>query len=285
VVYVAAGGSYSEPGYSATDNKDGNITAKVQVTGSVDTQHSGAYYKYYTVTDTAGNTAKVTRKIVVYGGNTASDYEDVKPSGKTIYLTFDDGPGAYTNQLLGYLDKYGVKATFFVTNQFPKYQYLIKTAHQQGHKIAIHTASHKWSIYKTPENYMQDFNAMQDIVTAQTGSATNIFRFPGGTNNTISRSQNKGIMTLLSKQMTDSGYFYFDWNVDSNDARYSSTQKIISDTISQISTKTNAVVLMHDIKKYSVEAVPAIIEYGLENGYTFKVLDENSPAIRFKPAN
>ena len=93
-------------------------------------------------------------------------------------------------------------------------------------------------------------------------------------------------MTELAKQMTDAGYSYFDWNVDSYDSRsYSNTQKIITETINQIKTKKNAVVLMHDIHKKTVEAVPAIIEYCLNNGYTFKVLDENSPAVRNKPQN
>lgn len=188
------------------------------------------------------------------------------------------------------MDKYNVKATFFVTNQFPKYQNLIKTAYDKGHKIAVHTCSHQIysknnNIYSSVDAYMKDFNAMQDIIFKQTGNTTNIFRFPGGTNNTISKGQCKGIMTALAKQMTDAGYFYFDWNVDSNDSTHRNTQSVISDTIGQISKKQNAVVLMHDIKNYSVEAVPAIIEYCLEKGYSFKVLDETSPAVRFKPVN
>ncbi len=284
-VYVAAGGKFSEPGYSAKDNKDGDLTSKVKVTGDVNLTRSGTYYKHYTVSDGAGNSVKLTRKVIVYGANRAEDYSGVTPNGKTVYLTFDDGPGAYTEKLLGYLDKYNVKATFFVTNQFPRYQHLIKTAHNKGHKIAIHTLTHKWSIYNSVQNYMNDFNAMQAIIAKQTGSETNIFRFPGGTNNTVSKSCKKGIMTELSKQMTASGYVYFDWNVDSNDSGYKTTQKVILNTIGQIFKKNNAVVLMHDIKNYSVEAVPAIIEYCLENGYTFKVLDESSPAVRFKPVN
>ena len=133
---------------------------------------------------------------------------------------------------------------------------------------------------------MKDFNKMQDIIEAQTGQTTNILRFPGGTNNTISKSICPGIMTELTQKMTQAGYYYFDWNVDSYDSRSSSNaQKIINETISQIKNKKNAVVLMHDIHKKTVDAVPAIIEYCLENGYTFKVLDENAPVVRNKPQN
>ena len=290
-VYVAEGSKYAEPGYSAMDKLDGDITDKVEITGDIDFNKSGTYLVNYKVTDSNGYTTKISRKVVVYGGKTADNFGDVQPNGKVVYLTFDDGPGAYTDRLLGYLKQYNVKATFFVTNQFSKYQDLIGKAYSQGHKIAVHTYSHQMytssnNIYSSIDAYMKDFNKMQDVIEAQTGTTTNIFRFPGGTNNTISKSLCPGIMTELTKQMTAAGYFYFDWNVDSYDSRSSSnTQKIIDETISQIKNKKNAVVLMHDIHKKTVDAVPAIIEYCLENGYTFKVLDETAPAVRTKPQN
>lgn len=290
-VYFAEGSKYAEPGYSALDKLDGDITDKVEISGDVDFNKSGTYFIQYKVSDSNGYVTKISRKVVVYGGKTSDNYDDVEPNGKVVYLTFDDGPGVYTDRLLGYLDQYNVKATFFVTNQFSKYQNLIGKAYKKGHKIAVHTYSHQMytannNIYSSVDAYMQDFNKMQDVIEAQTGTTTNIFRFPGGTNNTISKSLCPGIMTTLAKQMTDAGYFYFDWNVDSYDSRSSSnTQKIIDETISQIKNKKNAVVLMHDIHKKTVDAVPAIIEYCLENGYTFKVLDENAPAVRNKPQN
>ena len=290
-VYLEVGSKYAESGYSATDNLDGNITDKVKVNGKVDTSTSGIYNIEYSVTDSSGNITKLIKKVVVYGNANNENFNNITPNGKTVYLTFDDGPGAYTERLLSVLKKYNVKATFFVTNQFSKYQSLIGKAHSEGHKIAVHTYSHQMytkdnNIYSSVEAYLKDFNAMQSVIKAQTGSETNIFRFPGGTNNTISKSSCKGIMTELTKQMTDAGYFYFDWNVDSYDSRSSSnTQKIITETINQIKNKKNSVVLMHDIHKKTVDAVPAIIEYCLENGYTFDVLSENSPAVRYKPQN
>ncbi len=282
--FVRVNSNYIEPGYSAKDNIDGNLTSKVVITSNVDTSKSGEYFVEYKVSDRSENTTKLVRKVIVYGSLNADSFSQVKPNGKTVYLTFDDGPGQYTEKLLGYLDQYGVKATFFVTNQFSKHQGLIKTIDQKGHTLGVHTLTHKWSIYKSEEAYYNDFNAMFDIIKTQTGKETNIFRFPGGTNNTISRS-NRGIMTRLSNDMLSKGYIYFDWNVDCNDARLKTTQDIISSTISQIKNKQDSVVLMHDIKLSTVEAVPAIIEYCLANGYTFAPLDQNSPAVRFKPVN
>ena len=289
-MYIAAGGAYTEPGFAAKDNLDGDISAQVQVTGSVDTTRSGTYIREYTVTDSAGNRSSIARKVIVFGTLTYKDFTEIAPNGKAVYLTFDDGPGVYTQRLLDSLRQYNVKATFFVTNQFPKYQHLIAAAHQDGHKIAVHTYSHQiyknaTSIYRSVDAYMADFYAMQDVVKAHTGEFTKIFRFPGGTNNLVSKSQCRGIMTALSQKLSAEGYYYFDWNVDCNDTRYSDAQSVITSTIDQINKKPNAVVLMHDIKKQTVDAIPAIIEYCLNNGYEFRVLTENSPAVRFKPAN
>ncbi len=206
-------------------------------------------------------------------------------SDKVIYLTFDDGPGPYTEKLLRYLRQYDVKATFFVTNQSPRYIHLLKTMADDGHAIGVHTLTHNWNIYSSEEKYMKDFNAMHKIIKDETGIDTKIFRFPGGTNNTVSRSYSRGIMTRLAKKMTAEGYYYFDWNVDCYDTSgYNSTQ-IANTTIAQIKNRKTSIVLMHDIKNSTVESVKRIIEFGLANGYTFEVLDENSPAIRFSPAN
>lgn len=290
-VYLAAGTPYSELGFTAKDNLDGDITGLVRVNGSPDISKSGIYLIEYTVTDTAGNSARVTRRVVVYGTSDPADFQTVAPNGKTVYLTFDDGPGIYTEKLLTYLRKYDIKATFFVTNQFPRYQHLIKTAYDDGHTIGVHTYSHNIyrqsnNIYASVDAFMADFNAMQSVIKAQTGSYSKIFRFPGGTNNTISKKYCAGIMTALSGKLTAEGYYYFDWNCDCMDTSTAKTaDAVIKNTINQMEKKTNSVILMHDIKGYTVEAIPAIIEVGLRRGYTFKALDENSPAIRNNPQN
>lgn len=206
-------------------------------------------------------------------------------NGKTIYLTFDDGPGPYTKKLLGYLKKYDVKATFFVTNQNPNYTYLLSDIVKDGHAIGVHSLTHSWSIYSSENSFLKDFNAMHKIIKDETGVDTKIFRFPGGTNNTVSRSYSRGIMASLAETMTEKGYLYFDWDVDCGDTAGYSSNKIAQTTINQIKGRKTAIVLMHDIKYRTVEAVNAIIEFGLNNGYEFKVLDESSPAVRFKPVN
>ena len=280
---VKLGGTFSDPGYTATDNKDGNVTSSVRVSGTVDTSKVGTYEITYSATDAANNTGTVKRRVYVFDNVQAAPGEN--PSGSVIYLTFDDGPGKYTQQLLNTLDKYGVKATFFVTNQFSKYQYLIGAAHKAGHSIGVHTYSHQWSIYRSKEAYFNDFWKMNEIIKNQTGQYTKIFRFPGGTNNTVSRSYSRGIMSQMAKTMTQMGYTYFDWNVDSYDTQGYNSYSIAQSTINQIKGRQSSVVLMHDIKYNTVEAVRTVIKWGLDNGYEFAVIDESTPPVQFRPVN
>lgn len=211
-----------------------------------------------------------------------TEYSDKR---KTVYLTFDDGPGAYTRKLLGYLSRYGVKATFFVTNQFPRYQHLLSEIVADGHTIGVHTYTHQWSIYSGRQSYVNDFDAMHGLICDTTGVYTKIFRFPGGTNNTVSRSYCRGVMADAAQYMTERGFTYYDWNVDCGDTLGYSSSKIASYTISQIKNKDFSVVLMHDIKNTTVEAVSTIIEYCLANGYDILPIDESTPVIQFRPVN
>lgn len=283
--YIKIGSGFSDPGYTATDNVDGDITAKVKVNGVVDTNKTGTYTLTYTVSDNAGNSTTQSRTIYVYQRQATSNPEN--PGDKVVYLTFDDGPGPYTDMLLSILDKYGVKATFFVTNQSPKYQYMIGKIHSQGHTVALHTATHNYSnIYSSEEAYYRDLQKIHDIVVTQTGATPTIVRFPGGTSNQVSRKYCNGIMTKLSQSLAYHGYLYCDWNVSSGDAGGATTAKqVANNVISGIQKRSVSIVLQHDIKKYSVEAVDEIIAWGLANGYTFLPMTDKTPMVHFAPQN
>lgn len=283
--YLKIGTPYSEPGYSASDNIDGDITSQVQVSGSVNTEKMGSNVITYKVSDNYGNTTTVTRTIFVYKKQAQSN--PVNPGDKVVYLTFDDGPSKYTSKLLDILDKYGVKATFFVTNQFPSYQYMIGETHRRGHTIALHTYSHVYSkVYASENAYYDDLSRINDIVVKQTGVTPSIVRFPGGTSNTVSRKYTKGIMTALSKSISYHGYLYCDWNVSSGDAGGAKTSDAVaSNVISGIQKRNVSVVLQHDISSYSVNAVEKILFWGIQNGYTFLPMSDTTPMVHFKPQN
>ena len=274
-IEVGASFSFTDPGYEAIDESGNDLTSYVQVTGEVIPYQVGSYTLNYSIMNEQGETATAHRTVRVVPQPAV---ETVIPQEKTIYLTFDDGPSQYTSKLLDVLARYGVKATFFVTNLDPDYQDMIGRAFREGHSIGVHTESHNYALlYQSRDAFFKDFRSMQDIVYAQTGSYTKLFRFPGGSSNTVSRNYCYGIMSDLVKVMTDMGYVYFDWNVDSGDALggAKSAYEVLNNTAAECSEHTVCVVLQHDSKGFSVDAVANIINWGRNHGYTFKALDES----------
>ncbi|MBR4762087.1 MAG: polysaccharide deacetylase family protein [Clostridia bacterium] len=287
--FIYVGEKYEEPGFLAVDEVDGDLTASVQVS-AVDTSAAGEKEIVYTVADKSGNKTSASRKITVkvkpppppptVSSNPAA------PNGKVIYLTFDDGPGPYTAKLLDVLAKYNVKATFFVTGRAANRDMIAREA-REGHTVAIHTFSHNYAqIYSSEQAYFNDLNAMNEIIKAQTGAYSNLLRFPGGSSNTVSAKYCKGIMTRLAAAVTEKGFIYFDWNVTSGDAGGASTSnQVYTNVIRGIGKKQYAIVLQHDIKSFSVNAVESIIIWGKNNGYTFAPLTSSSPAYHQRIGN
>lgn len=271
-VYLLVGKTYKEPGFTASDICDGDLTSKVVVKNNINYNKAGTYQVSYSVSDSQNNQKTIVRQVIVFKKNSV-----INPTNKTIYLTFDDGPSKYTGKLLDILDEYDVKVTFFVTNQFPTYQKYIKEAYQKGHSIGIHTYSHNFNIYRSVDAYFNDLNKMNEVIKQQTGEYSKILRFPGGSSNTISKQYQKGIMKTLANEVEARGYSYFDWNLGSGDTDGLTSSSAVSNrVIKNLGNKTR-MVLMHDIKSYSVDAVRSIIEYGLSNGYTFDKININSP--------
>lgn len=280
VLFLTQNGQDTDPGVTAVDEIDGDLTAQVKVGGNVDITKAGQYQRTYTVSDTSGNEVTIVREVRVVVG-------EVDPEGRVIYLTFDDGPGPYTQELLDILDKYNVKVTFFVTDQFPKYRDMIAEEAKRGHTVAIHSQTHDFAtIYKSTDAYFKDLDAMNEIIKAQTGEYANIVRFPGGGSNTVSRHYKVGIMTELAQMLEEKGFKYADWNVDSDDAGSARTSDTVYENVTRLCKGRKAsVVLQHDIKQFSVEAVERIIQWGQENGYRFLPMDQTSPMAHHKINN
>lgn len=208
----------------------------------------------------------------------------VVPEGKVIYLTFDDGPSIYTDALLELLDKYNIKATFFVCdNGRPQ---LITKIYEAGHSVGIHCKTHDYGVvYKSEEAYFKDLNAIRELIFQQTGSFTTLVRFPGGSSNTVS-SFNPGIMTRLAALLEEQGYQYFDWNVSAGDTKLKDAEEILDKLKKETKSKTYAVTLLHsEYKQYSFEAVEDYILWGLDNGYSFLPLTPDSPNAHHKINN
>lgn len=267
-IYLAKNEKYKEPGYVAIDDCDGNITEEVIVTSNLDIKKEGTYYINYEVTDSSGNKNTVKREIIVIPKN---NYEEGKTYDKVIYLTFDDGPGPYTEKLLDILDRYNVKATFFVTGYDDRYNDVLKKEYEKGHTIGLHSFSHNYGlIYSSVDNYLNDLLKIQDKVKRYTGFESKIVRFPGGSSNTVSKKYAPGIMSELTNKLNEMGYKYYDWNILSGDAGETTDPNVIVKNVTNaIKENKENMVLMHDIKPYTVDAIERIIHYGLTNGYTF----------------
>ncbi len=281
-VTLQAGKKYKEPGFTATDNLDGDLTQKVKVNGEVDTYSAGEYELVYSVKDSFGNVTKAKRTVTV---EAVPQPDTVKPDGKIIYLTFDDGPGPYTEDLLKTLAKYNVKATFFTCNT--GFDSILKKEFEEGHTVAIHSATHNYSkIYKSEKAYFSDLKKQQDVIYDNTGVRSKLVRFPGGSSNSVSKKYCKGLMTKLSKDLTDQGYKYFDWNVLSGDAgETTSTQQVFKNITNGCKQHDISIVLQHDIQDFSVKAVEKVLIWGIANGYTFLPLDESSPTVHHEILN
>ena len=205
----------------------------------------------------------------------------VKSSGKKVYLTFDDGPSSNTDQILDILKDYDVKATFFVVGKTDErsvkaYQRIV----EEGHTLAMHSYSHRYDeIYESKEAFARDLNSLQEYLYETTGVWPRIYRFPGGSSNTVSKVD----MQELIEYLTDIGITYFDWNVASGDAvsRTLPAETIVNNCLSGIEKQKESVILMHDAsnKGTTIEALPQIIEAIQEQGDAelLPITDETVP--------
>ena len=261
---VLVGNELTVPAATATDNCDGELPVKAS--GAYDVNVAGNYTLEYVATDSSGNTTTARREI------------NVTNNSGIIYLTFDDGPGAYTERLLDILKQYNVKATFFVTAAGS--DATLKREFDEGHAIGLHSFSHVYSdIYRSTETYFNDLALIQQRVKNVTGQESHLLRFPGGSSNTVSRNYDGGtrIMSQLVSMVKERGYTYFDWNLSSGDAGSVYTADAVYNVVvSRLAPNQNWIILQHDIKGFSVDAVERIIQYGKAQGFTFKKLDENS---------
>lgn len=173
---------YEEPGYQALDSVDGDITEQVQVDGTIDYHVAGTYELVYSVTNSRGETARVSRFVILdkvisyvykeeyeaisnepkswwsankknqtrpsggYSNDLLNQYNAtfIGPDEKIIYLTFDEGGNqTFVNEIVDVLNENEVKATFFLCRGFMlKNPDLIRKIADSGHSVGNHTTHH-----------------------------------------------------------------------------------------------------------------------------------------------
>ena len=270
------GEKYEDPGFSTTDNTDGDLIGATKVTGTVDTDTIGTYAVKYTATDQAGNVGEATRVV-----NVLTD----KTGAGVIYLTFDDGPSdEVTPQILDILKDNGIKATFFICAYDEKTKPMLQRELDEGHTVAIHGYSHEYNeVYSSPEAYMENIKKLDDMLQADFGYKAFTTRFLGGSSNTVSEKYCTGIMSELVEMVPAAGYQYMDWNVTSLDANGNNLDagSIYDSIIEGLNPSKPNVVLMHDTnqKQTTVDQLQWVIDYGKENGYSFEAIQKDTPQI------
>lgn len=177
--------------------------------------------------------------------------------GKAVYLTFDDGPiPEVTPRVLEILDKYGVKATFFMVGEnIDKHPEVFEMVVQGGHAIGNHTYNHMKGWKVSTAEYIANVQKFP--------KETKIFRPPYGRTWVWQR---KAVMNL--------GYEIYLWDVLTRDYNPHRTPEAMLRQI-QRQTRPGSIINFHDSVKSNermLEVLPKAIEWLLANGYELKTL-------------
>lgn len=192
-------------------------------------------------------------------GNALSGQTDTT---RKVYLTFDDGPSIYTDEILDILKEYHVKATFFVVGkEDAASQKAIRRIVAEGHTLGMHSYSHKYSeLYASREAFQEDFEKERDYLETLTESKIAFYRFPGGSSNTVSNVD----MTVFAQYLAEQSVTYFDWNISSGDggSKLLDVDTLVENSTQDLSRWNTDVILLHDSaeKPTTVEALPKIID-------------------------
>lgn len=190
---------------------------------------------------------------------------------KVAYLTFDDGPTTkITPQILDILDDYNIKATFFVIGSLAEVnQDVLKDVDMRGHIIGNHTYSHDYKlIYSSVDALMKDIDKADEVLESILPNyKRGLFRFPMG-----SFKKYQFVEAVKNK-----GYKHYDWNALNGDAEALNVpaNKLISNVKKTVCGKNKVIILMHDAqtKQTTVDSLSRVIDYLLEEGYSFETLN------------
>lgn len=218
-------------------------------------------------------------------------------SGNFIALTFDDGPGERTPQLLDTLQRQGVHATFFVVGQMAKVRpQMVKRMVDEGHEVANHTLNH-WLFSQmvtnpfTPQNSLpaylaRELNGTNEVIRSATNgdvTKTTLMRPPGG-----------DLPQWAASLVGQAGYKVVLWSVDCGDTRkdprthnWPGKERIKQNILSH--TRPGSIILAHDVKKATVDAMDETIAQLKQRGFEFVTVSEllameNQPSQAPQPA-
>lgn len=183
------------------------------------------------------------------------------PGEKVVYLTFDDGPGPYTKQMVNILNENKIHATFFWIGQNfkPEWAPYAKQMLAQGHQIGAHSMRHEAMGKKSKAYQKQDLLMTAAHMEKLTGQKIVYYRPPYGSINASSLPVTKEV-----------GQYMILWQADSRDwALAHNPQQILTNIKKEI--KPGAIILMHE-RAQSLHVLPQVLAYLKQNGYTVHTL-------------
>ena len=201
-----------------------------------------------------------------------------KPEGKKIVLTFDDGPDpVYTPQILDTLAKYHVPASFFLVGMEAESNIpIVKRIFREGHEIGNHTFTHPNVANISNQRALLEMDATRLIIECITGHSTILFRPPY---NADSEPETMEEMIPVALSRTRN-YLAIGESIDPDDWQATDNPDYNADTlfnrvVRYQQTSDGAVILLHDAggrRNPTVEALPRIIQYFRQQGYTFTTI-------------
>lgn len=180
-----------------------------------------------------------------------------------VALTFDDGPGQYTDKLLDCLEENGAKATFYMLGQnVEQYPDIVKRMHDLGMELSNHTYDHKDLAKLTQSQITEEIEKTSSLIQDAAGVLPDTLRPPGG-------SYNDTVQKLAGMPIVKWSIDTKDWKTKSEDQTYQCVMDNVED---------GSIVLMHDIHEWSVDAAIRLIPDLIEEGYKLVTVQELAQA-------
>lgn len=181
---------------------------------------------------------------------------------KIVALTFDDGPGPYTERLLDELKARKARATFFVLGtRVSSYPKLIRRMAAEGHVVGNHSNAHNMLNRMDLVGVRNEMGKCAEKIEKLLGYRPCVMRCPGGNSS-----------DTVKQYAKEAGVPIINWGVDTRDWESRNKEAILK--VAKANIKDGSIVLLHDIHKVSVDATIELMDWLIEEGYTLVTVPE-----------
>jgi len=213
----------------------------------------------------AGQVLKIRGQVQEDPSESGLSPTDVKPPtypipSRRICLSFDDGPDPLTTRaMLEVLERYGIRATFFVIGEkVDKYPELLKEVAARGHVIGVHGYEHKILAGLGAKEVQKDLQMAVDTIHRVTGQKPYLYRPPGG-----------ALDEVQVQEASKLGLTVMMWtNIGGADLGARTSQEVVQRVVG--SARDGGIILLHESLEETLKALPQIIESLARAGFGFQ---------------